>query len=115
VHVLGAPDSNEKVEQDERELAASCSISDDEQGMEEEEGVGERLSLPSHRYQHDVQASSRRARRAGRLNVCKYKLEYKLGTRLTGPDRFVSSPVLNFETGPKYDFTVQSGLDCDTV
>ena len=35
--------------------------------------------------------------------------------RLTGPDRFVSSPVPNFETGPKYDFTVQSGLDCDTV
>ena len=35
--------------------------------------------------------------------------------RLTGPDRFVSSPVPNFETGPKYDFAVQSGLDCDTV
>ncbi len=65
-HVFGAPDSDEKVEQDERELAASCSISDDEQGMEEEEEVGERLSLPPHRYQHNVQASPRRARRAGR-------------------------------------------------
>ena len=65
-HVLGAPDSDEKVEQNEKELAASCSISDDEQGMEEEEGVSERLSLLPHRYQHDVQASSRRARRVGR-------------------------------------------------
>ena len=36
-------------------------------------------------------------------------------SRLTGPDRFVSSPVPNFETEPKYDFAVQSGLDCDTV
>jgi hypothetical protein len=54
------------VEQDERELAASCSISDDEQDMEEEEEIGERLSLPLHRYQHDVQASPRRARRASR-------------------------------------------------
>ena len=66
VYVFGVLDSDEKVEQDERELAASCSISDDEQGMEEEEEVGERLSLSLHRYQHDVQASPRRARRAGR-------------------------------------------------
>ena len=54
MHVFRAPDSDEKVEQDERELAASCSISDDEQGIEEEEEVVERLSLLPHRYQYDV-------------------------------------------------------------
>jgi hypothetical protein len=49
-HVFEAPDSNKKVEQDRRELAASCSISDDEQGMEEEKEVGEKLSLPLYKY-----------------------------------------------------------------
>ena len=52
-YVFGASDSDKKVEQYERELATSCLISDDGQGIEEEE-VGERLSLPPHRYQHDV-------------------------------------------------------------
>jgi hypothetical protein len=52
--VFGAPDSDKKVEQDEKELVASCSISDDKQGMKKEEEVGERLSLPLHRYQHDI-------------------------------------------------------------
>ena len=65
-HVFGAPDSDQKVEQSERSLAASLEISDDEQGMEEEEEDGERLSLPQYRYTHDVLASPQRARRAGR-------------------------------------------------
>jgi hypothetical protein len=54
VHVFKVPDSDEKVEQDEREIAASYSISDNEQSIEGEEDIGERLSLPPHRYQHDV-------------------------------------------------------------
>ena len=65
-YVFGAPDSDQKVEQSERSLAASLEISDDEQGMEEEEEDGERLFLPPHRYTHDVLASLWRARRAGR-------------------------------------------------
>jgi hypothetical protein len=33
VHIFRVPDSDEKMEQDERELVASCSISDNEQGI----------------------------------------------------------------------------------
>jgi hypothetical protein len=66
-HVFGAPDPDQKVEQNERDLAASFEISDDEhQGMEEEEEESESLSLPPHRHTHYVQAGSRRPRRAGR-------------------------------------------------
>jgi hypothetical protein len=54
------------VEQSERSLAASLEISDDEQGMEEEEEDGERLSLLQYRYTYDILASPQRARRAGR-------------------------------------------------
>jgi hypothetical protein len=64
--VFGAPDSNQEVEQNERVLAASLEISDDEQGQGAEEEDGESLSLPPNRYAYDVQASPQRARRAGR-------------------------------------------------
>ena len=65
-HVFGAPDSNWEVEQNERVLAASLEISDDEQGQGAEEEDGKNLFLPPNRYAYDVQASPRRARRAGR-------------------------------------------------
>ena len=65
-HVFGAPDSDWEVEQNERVLAASLEISDDEQGQGVEEEDGENLSLPLNRYAYDVQVSPRRARRAGR-------------------------------------------------
>jgi hypothetical protein len=68
-HVFGAPDSNTQVEQNEKSIAASLEISDDEQDMEEEEEEEENngmLSLPPHRYTQNVEASSWRARRAGR-------------------------------------------------
>jgi hypothetical protein len=65
-YVFGAPDSDREVEQNERVLAASMEISDDEQGQGAEEEDGESLSLPLNRYAYDVQASPRRARKAGR-------------------------------------------------
>jgi len=65
-HVFGAPDSDWEVEQNERVLAASLEISDDEQGQGAEEEDGESLSLPPNRYSYDVRASPRRVRRAGR-------------------------------------------------
>ena len=65
-HMFGAPDSDRKVEQNERVLAASLEISDDEQGQGAEEEDSKSLSLPLNRYAYDVQASPRRARRAGR-------------------------------------------------
>ena len=61
-HVFGAPDSDMQVEQNEKTIAASLEISDDEQDMEGE-GEDEELSLPPHR---NAQASLRRSRRAGR-------------------------------------------------
>jgi len=64
-HVFGAPDSDMQVEQNEKSIAASLEISDDEEGMEEME-ENERLSLPPHRHTQNIQASPRRARRAGR-------------------------------------------------
>jgi hypothetical protein len=63
-HVFGAPDSDMQVEQNEKSIAASLEISDDEEGMEEVEDEG--LSLPPHRYTQNVQASPWRAKRAGR-------------------------------------------------
>ena len=65
-HVFRAPDSNQEVEQNERVLAALLEISDDEQGQGTEEEGSESLSLPPNRYAYDVQASPRRAKRAGR-------------------------------------------------
>ena len=64
-HVFGAPDSDQEVEQNERVLAASLEISN-EQGQGAEEEDSKSLSLPPNRYAYDIQASSRRARRAGR-------------------------------------------------
>jgi hypothetical protein len=65
-HVFRAPDSDREVEQNKRVLVASLEISDDEQGQGAEEEDGESLSLPPNKYAYDVQASPRRARRAGR-------------------------------------------------
>jgi hypothetical protein len=65
-HVFGAPDSDLEVEQNEKSIAASLEISDDEQGVEEDRVEGEKdegLFLPPYRH---TQASPRRARRAGR-------------------------------------------------
>ena len=65
-HVFGAPDSDLEVEQNEKSIAASLEISDDEQGVEEDRVEGEKdegLFLPLHRH---TQASPQRARRAGR-------------------------------------------------
>jgi hypothetical protein len=64
-HVFGAPDSDLQVEQNEKSIAVSLEISDDEQDMEEGEEE-EELSLPPYKYIHNVQASPRRARRVGR-------------------------------------------------
>ena len=65
--MFGAPDPDQKVEQNERDLTASFEISDDEhQGMEEEEEESKSLSLLPHRHTHYVQAGSQRLRRAGR-------------------------------------------------
>ena len=58
MHVFGVPDSDWEVEQNERVLAASLEISDDEQGQRAEEEDGESLSLPPNRYAYDVRASS---------------------------------------------------------
>jgi hypothetical protein len=55
-HVFGAPDSDIQVEQNEKSIAASLEISDDEQDMEEEEDDDGRLGL-SHRHTHNAQAS----------------------------------------------------------
>jgi hypothetical protein len=63
-HVFGAPDSDMQVEQNEKSIAVSLEISDDEEGMEEIED--EWLSLPSHGHRQNVQASPWRAKRAGR-------------------------------------------------
>ena len=60
-HVFGAPDSDTQVEQNEKSIAASLEISDDEQDMEEEDDG--RLFLPPYRY---GKASPRRVRRTGR-------------------------------------------------
>jgi hypothetical protein len=51
-----------QVEQNEKSIAASLEISDDEEGMIEDEG----LSLPSHGHRQNVQASLWRAKRASR-------------------------------------------------
>ena len=64
--MFGAPDSDREVEQNERVLAASLEISDDEQGQGAKEEDGKSLSLPLNRYAYNVQASPQRARRAGR-------------------------------------------------
>ena len=64
--MFGAPDSDREVEQNERELAASLGISDDEQGQGAEEEDGKGLSLPWHRYTYDVEASPLRPRRASK-------------------------------------------------
>ena len=51
-YVFGVPDPNVQVEQNEKLIAASLEISDDEQDEEEEEGEGKDggLSLPPHRH-----------------------------------------------------------------
>ena len=64
--MFGVPDSDQEIEQNERVLTVSLEISDNEQGQGAEEEDGESLSLPPNRYVYDVQASSRRARRASR-------------------------------------------------
>ena len=63
-HVFGVPDFYMQVEQNEKLIAASLEISNDKEGMEEVEDEG--LSLPTHRYTQNVQASPWRAKRAGR-------------------------------------------------
>jgi hypothetical protein len=66
-HVFGAPDPNVQVEQNEKSIAASLEISDDEQdGEEERDSEDEGLSLPLHRQTQDTQTSPRRKRRAAR-------------------------------------------------
>ena len=65
-HVFGAPDSDIQVEQNEKSIAASLEISDDEQDMEEEEDYNGRLKLPPHRHTHNAQASPWSTRRTGR-------------------------------------------------
>jgi hypothetical protein len=67
-HVFGALDSDIQVEQNEKSIAASLEISDDEQDMEEkeEEDDDRRLGLPPHRYIHNTQASPWSTRRTGR-------------------------------------------------
>jgi hypothetical protein len=62
-HVFGALDSDSQMEQNEKSIAASLEISDDE---EDEEDKDEELSLPPHRYTWNMQPSSRRVRRVGR-------------------------------------------------
>ena len=64
-HVFGAPDSDTQVEQNEKSIAASLEISDDEEDMEEEED-DQRLSLPQHRHTQNRQGSLLKVRRAGR-------------------------------------------------
>jgi hypothetical protein len=63
-YVFGAPDSDMRVEQNKKSIAASLEISDDEEGMEEIENKG--LSLSSHGHIQNVQASPWRAKRADR-------------------------------------------------
>ena len=53
-----------QVEQNEKSIAISLEISNDEQDMEEEED--EELLLPLHRHTQNMQASPWRVRRAGR-------------------------------------------------
>ena len=57
---------NIQVEQNEKSIAASLEISDDEQDMEEEEDDNGRLGLPPHRHTHNAQASPWSAQRTGR-------------------------------------------------
>jgi hypothetical protein len=64
-HVFGALDPNVQVEQNEKLIAVSLEISDDEQDEEEEKEDGE-LSLPPHRHTQNTQASPWRTRRAVR-------------------------------------------------
>ena len=56
-HVFGTPDTDIQVEQNEKSIAASLEISDNEQDMEEEEDDNRRLGLPPHRYTHNAQTS----------------------------------------------------------
>ena len=63
--MFGVPDSDIQVEQNEKSIAASLEISDDEQDMEEEDDDG-RLGLPPHRHIHNAQASPWSAQRTGR-------------------------------------------------
>jgi hypothetical protein len=53
-----------QVEQNEKSIAASLKISNDEEDMEEVED--EELSLPLYRYRQNIQVSTRRAKRAGK-------------------------------------------------
>ena len=55
-HVFRAPDSDIQVEQNEKSIAASLKISDDEEDMEEIED--KELSLLPHKYRQNIQASS---------------------------------------------------------
>ena len=64
-----APDSNVQVEQNEKLIAASLEISDNQQ--DEEEGEDEELSLLLHRHIQNLQSSSQRKRRAPRYIVSK--------------------------------------------
>jgi hypothetical protein len=64
-HVFGAPDSDIQVEQNEKTIAASLEISDNEQDMEEED-EDEGVTLPPHKHTQDAQASLWRTRRPGR-------------------------------------------------
>jgi hypothetical protein len=58
-HVFGAPNTNLQIEQNEKSIAVSLEISDDED-MEEDD---KRLFLPPHRY---GKASPHRVKRTGR-------------------------------------------------
>ena len=63
-HIFRAPDSDLQIEQNEKLIATSLEISDDEQNMEEEED--KELSLPPYKHTQNMQASPWRVRRAGR-------------------------------------------------
>ena len=67
-HIFEALNPNVQVEQNEKSIAASLEISNDEQDEEEKEGEGkdEGLSLPLHRYTQNMQTSPQRKRRAAR-------------------------------------------------
>jgi hypothetical protein len=56
-HVFGVLDSDLQVEQNEKSIAASLEISDDEQDMKEGGEEDEELSLPLYKNIHNAQVS----------------------------------------------------------
>jgi hypothetical protein len=65
-YVFSTPDSDLQVEQNEKSIAASLEISDNEQDMEEGGEEDKELFLPLHKNIHNAQASPQRGRRTGR-------------------------------------------------